>query len=55
MRGQNVNSGLMKITKIFGSLIGIGGLQHGVGEVLQGNVAPDGLVINSWVDGPIAW
>ncbi len=27
---------------------------HGIGEILQGNVAPTGLVINSWTQGPIA-
>ncbi len=39
---------------IFGILSGLGGLTHGVGETLQGNVAPEGLVMNSWTQGPIA-
>jgi len=39
---------------IFGVLSGLGGLLHGVGEILQGNVAPSGVVIDSWVQGPIA-
>jgi len=39
---------------VFGSLAGIGGATHGVGEVLQGNVAVDGLAIDSWTSGPIA-
>jgi hypothetical protein len=39
---------------IFGILAGLGGLTHGVGEVLQGNVKPDGIAINSWAQGPIA-
>jgi hypothetical protein len=39
---------------IFGILAGLGGLTHGVGEVLQGNVKPDGIAINSWTQGPIA-
>lgn len=39
---------------IFGVLAGLGGFTHGVGEVLQGNVKPDGIVINSWTQGPIA-
>ena len=39
---------------IFGILAGLGGLTHGVGEVLQGNVKPDGIWINSWTQGPIA-
>jgi hypothetical protein len=39
---------------IFGVLAGLGGLTHGIGEVLQGNVKPEGIIINSWVEGPIA-
>jgi hypothetical protein len=32
----------------FGALAGLAGIEHGVGEVLQGNVATDGVVILSW-------
>jgi len=39
---------------IFGVLAGLGGLTHGIGEVLQGNVKPGGIIINSWTQGPIA-
>lgn len=39
---------------LFGVLSGIGGLVHGIGEALQGNVRPEGIVINSWTVGPIA-
>lgn len=38
----------------FGVLAGLGGLTHGVGEVLQGNVPTDSLFIPSWTHGPIA-
>jgi hypothetical protein len=38
----------------FGILAGIGGLWHGIGEVLQGNIAPAGIVIESWTQGPTA-
>lgn len=41
------------VTSIFGILAGLGGLIHGIGEVLQGNVAPDGFWIYSWTKGPI--
>lgn len=34
----------------FGTIAGLAGIEHGVGEVLQGNVAPEGLVIASWPD-----
>ncbi len=42
------------VASLFGVLAGIGGLTHGVGEVLQGNVRPEGLFVNSWTRGPIA-
>lgn len=34
----------------FGVLAGLAGIEHGIGEVLQGNRAPDGIVIESWPD-----
>jgi hypothetical protein len=39
---------------VFGALAGLGGITHGVGEVLQGGVPVDGLAIDSWTSGPIA-
>lgn len=33
---------------IFGAIFGIAGLEHGVGEILQGNKAPEGIFIQSW-------
>lgn len=38
----------------FGLLAGLGGITHGIGEVLQGNVVPEKLWIYSWATGPIA-
>ncbi len=32
----------------FGFLAGVAGIEHGVGEVLQGNIALDSLVFESW-------
>lgn len=32
----------------FGALAGLAGLEHGIGEVLQGNSAPAGIMILSW-------
>lgn len=34
----------------FGALAGLAGIEHGVGEILQGNTAPDGITIVSWPD-----
>lgn len=32
----------------FGVLAAAAGIEHGIGEVLQGNVAPEGWIIESW-------
>src|SRR3974377_483714 len=37
-----------------GVLAGLGGITHGIGEILQGHIAPSGLMIYSWTQGPIA-
>jgi len=42
------------VASVFGVLAGLGGITHGIGEVLQGNVAPSGIIIESWTQGPIA-
>lgn len=34
----------------FGVLASIAGVEHGIGEMLQGNIAPDGMVFLSWPD-----
>jgi hypothetical protein len=42
------------IASIFGILAGIGGMMHGPGEILQGSIAPVGIVFNSWTVEPVA-
>ena len=42
------------VASTFGVLAGLGGVTHGIGETLQGNIAPNGIMINSWTEGPIA-
>jgi len=55
MRGDDSGSSALRtVASVFGVLAGIGGITHGIGEVLQGNVAPDGFFFDSWVEGPIA-
>lgn len=39
---------------VFGTLAGIGGMTHGIGEVLQGDSPVDALWLESWATGPIA-
>ncbi len=36
------------ITTTMGTLMGLSGIMHGVGEIFQGNIAPAGLVFPSW-------
>jgi hypothetical protein len=38
------------VVSTFGAVVALAGLEHGIGEVLQGYVAPAGLVIESWPD-----
>jgi hypothetical protein len=47
-------SALRVVASTFGVLAGLGGMWHGVGEVMQGNVTPNGIEIESWTRGPIA-
>jgi hypothetical protein len=57
MKDKNALSNLSAarvVASIFGVLSGLGGLNHGIGETLQGNIAPSGIIINSWTQGPIA-
>jgi hypothetical protein len=43
-----MNNATKVTVSIFGVLTGLAGLEHGIGEVLQGNQASSGLVIESW-------
>jgi hypothetical protein len=36
------------------ALVAVGGFTHGIGELRQGSAAPDGIVFDSWANGPIA-
>jgi hypothetical protein len=57
LRGRNAITTLSAAriaASIFGVLAGLGGITHGIGEVLQGPVAPNGIWIYSWTQGPIA-
>ncbi len=38
------------VVSMFGALVAFAGVEHGLGEVLQGPVAPGGLAIESWPD-----
>ena len=38
------------VVSTMGAIMGLAGLEHGLGEVLQGNVAPRGIMFPSWPD-----
>lgn len=57
MEGKNALSNISAariVASIFGVLAGLGGLTHGIGEMLQGNITPSSMFIDSWTQGPIA-
>jgi hypothetical protein len=43
---------MKKATRIFastfGAIMSLGGIEHGIGEIFQGNVAPNGIMVQSW-------
>jgi hypothetical protein len=45
---------LRNLAAVCGGLAGLGGITHGVGEMLQGSRPPSGIVFDSWADGRIA-
>ena len=53
-KSMRQNSAARIVASVFGILAGLGGMIHGVGEVLQGNITPMGIFIPSWTQGPIA-
>jgi hypothetical protein len=34
----------------FGAIMALAGIEHGIGEILQGNQAPNGIMFPSWPD-----
>lgn len=45
---------LKNLAAVCGGLAGLGGLTHGIGEMLQGSRSPGGIVFDSWAEGRIA-
>jgi hypothetical protein len=37
-------------TAVMGTWMGLAGIEHGIGEIMQGNVTPKGIMILSWPD-----
>jgi hypothetical protein len=49
-RDEVATSATRTVVSTFGLLAGLAGIEHGVGEILQGSVRPEGPVIESWPD-----
>jgi hypothetical protein len=43
-----MKSATHKVAMAFGIVVALAGLEHGIGEILQGNVPPPALVFESW-------
>lgn len=43
-----MKSARFQFVAIMGATMGAAGIEHGVGEFLQGNIAPDNVMIQSW-------
>jgi hypothetical protein len=48
IRGTFKGSATIVVASVLGIFAGVGGASHGPGEILQGNVAPSGIMIESW-------
>jgi hypothetical protein len=51
--GVGMRNATRVMVSTFGALAGVAGIEHGIGEVLQGNVAPGGLMILSWPESEV--
>ncbi len=47
-QGIRATSATRIVVATFGVLVSLAGIEHGVGEILQGSVRPQGLAIQSW-------
>jgi hypothetical protein len=45
-----MKSATRALVSTLGILMGIAGIEHGIGEILQGNIAPTGIMFPSWPD-----
>jgi hypothetical protein len=48
IRHRFKGSVMIAVASILGIFAGIGGASHGPGEILQGNMAPSGILIEAW-------
>jgi hypothetical protein len=49
-RERRAASATRIVVSTFGVLVALAGIEHGVGEILQGSVRPEAVIIESWAD-----
>jgi hypothetical protein len=47
-RGVEMRNATKVFASTFGAIMALAGIEHGIGEILQGNVAPSGMMFPSW-------
>lgn len=47
-----MNKSTKVFTSTFGAIMALAGIEHGIGEALQGNTVPSGIMVLSWPDSP---
>ncbi|MBA7662551.1 hypothetical protein ES703_70580 [subsurface metagenome] len=45
---MKIKSATKVVVSAFGILLGLAGIEHGIGEIFQGNIGPNRIVIKSW-------
>ncbi len=49
---EKMNSATRAVVSVMGAVMGLAGLEHGIGEIWQGNQQPAGIMFQSWADHP---
>ena len=47
-----MKSAIRVVATVFGLIVALAGIEHGIGEILQGNTRPSSLVFESWPGSP---
>src|SRR5512141_2575564 len=47
-KGGDMKNATRVFVSTFGAIFALAGIEHGIGEIFQGNLAPSGILILSW-------
>jgi hypothetical protein len=48
MKGEKMKNATRIFCSTLGTIMALGGIEHGIGEIFQGNIEPTGIMIQSW-------